>query len=150
MRPRRRGPNGTTVSDHATLPLPDPGAGVRSPQEHARAARRRLRVHQLEWVALTALVVVSAVVRGMPPALSPALAVLGIVLALRSWRRARTECAALLRSRGPLPTRDMVAAVTWRADPRAQIAQEFRRACNWWAVWAVGAIAYLVARAWLR
>lgn len=136
------------MPDRTTLPLPDPE--LRSPQQHARAARRRLRLHQLEWVALTALVVASAVARGMPPALSPVLAVLGIVLAIRAARGAHVECAGLLRCRGPAPTDDMVAAVSWRADPRAQIAAAFRRARNWWALWALGAAAYLVLRAWLR
>jgi len=138
------------VSDRATLPLPDPGAGVGGPQHQARAARRRLRLHQLEWPALTTLVVLGAVFPGTPPALGPTVALLGIVLAIRSWRAARRERAGLLASRGPAPTDDMVAAVTWRADPRAGMAEEFRRAGNWWAAWVVGAVAYLVLRAWLR
>ncbi|HEX3827907.1 MAG TPA: hypothetical protein VHV82_11615 [Sporichthyaceae bacterium] len=138
------------MSDHATLPLPDPGVPVRSPQAHARAARRRLRRHQFEWVTLTALVALTAVSREVPPALGPALAVLGIALAVRAWRGAAAERAGLLRSRGPAPTQDMVAAVVWRADPRAEIAEEFRRARNWWAAWTLGALAYLVLQAWLR
>jgi hypothetical protein len=138
------------VSDHATLPLPDPGAPVRSPQAYARTARRRLRRHQFEWVTLTALVALTALSREVPPALSPALTVLGIVLAIRAWRGAAAERARLLRSRGPAPTQDMVAAVIWRADPRAEIAEEFRRARNWWAAWALAALAYLALRAWLR
>lgn len=137
------------MSDHATLPLPDPGTPVRSPQAHARAARRRLLRHRFELVALTGLVALSAVSRDVPPALSPALAVLGIVLAVRAWRGAAAERAGLLRSRGPLPTWDMVPAFG-RADPRTEIAEEFRRARNWWAAWVLGALAYLLLRVWLR
>jgi hypothetical protein len=101
-------------------------------------------------VALTLLVALSAVSRDVPPALSPALAVLGIVLAVRAWRGAAAERAGLLRSRGPEPTRDTGAAFDRRADPRTEIADEFRHARNWWAAWVVAALAYLFLRVWLR
>jgi hypothetical protein len=107
-------------------------------------------MHQLEWVGLTALVTLSAVARDMPPLLSPAVAGFGIVLATRAWRGASSERAVLLRSRGPAPTNDMVAAVSWRADPRGQVAEAFRRTRNWWALWTLSAVAYLVLRGWMH
>jgi hypothetical protein len=138
------------VSENRTLPLPDPGPVAPGAQEHARAARRRLHVHQVQWVLLTASVALSAIPRVMPPALSPVLAVVGAVLAVRGGLRARAERTALLAARGPQPTTDLVATVTWRADPRGPVAEGFRRACNWWLLWVVGALAYLGLRMWLR
>jgi hypothetical protein len=107
-------------------------------------------MHQLEWIGLTALVALTAVARHVPPLLSPVVAGFGIVLALRAWCGAGAERAALLHSRGPAPTDDMVAAVSWRADPRGQLAEGFRRARNWWALWTLGAMTYLVLRAWMQ
>ena len=137
------------MSEKQTLPLPGPGPLAPGAQEHARAARRRLRAHQFQWVAFTALVTFAAI-PVMPPALSPALALLGTVLAVRAWVRARAERSRLLAARGSMPPADLLAAVTWRADPRGPVAEEFRRACNWWLVWAAGGLVYLALRVRLR
>gem|GEM_PF-4197076 len=133
---------------NATLPLPEPGAPVRSPHARARAARRSLRLHQAQWLALAIGLGASWVVDVLPPVLNPVLAMLGLVLAVRGFRRARGERADLLRSRGRAPEGDLLAAVSWRADPRVPIAASFRRAANWWV--AAGAASGVDLIVWLR
>lgn len=136
--------DGRALSDPATLPLPDSGGAAGGSHQQARAARRRLRGHQAQWIVLAAAIATSAMWRDLPPALNPILDVLGVALAVRALLRARAQRAELLAARGPMPTHDVMAAVRWRADPRQELARSCGRAVNWWGLFVVVATGVLI------